>query len=202
VGLSWPRLNLHQNRKADPVLPAARYGARRDRTAKSAAAEPSLIDAADFSVTPSRCPQLNGRSDRLPPSRFPKHARDIGARLISASQPFLGRRPHRPRPRHGPRSRPVNAHCAIEILPASGATVPGGGLWDCLVRRSATRRRQALAAGMRSSPAGGLPRQETDRPARPRAHSATVCVGDDPALADKGQARPAFPPDRAWHLPP
>lgn len=30
---------------------------------------------------------------------------------------------------------------------------------------------------MRSSPAGGLRRQETDRPAGVRAHSATVCVG-------------------------
>jgi hypothetical protein len=37
--------------------------------------------------------------------------------------------------------------------------------WDCLARRSAARRRQALAAGMRSSPARGLRRQETDRPA-------------------------------------
>jgi hypothetical protein len=58
------------------------------------------------------------------------------------------------------------------------AELSGTGLARC----SATRRWQALAAGTRSSPAGGFRRQETDRPAGARAHSATVCVGDLPWL--------------------
>jgi hypothetical protein len=40
------------------------------------------------------------------------------------------------------------------------------------------RRKQALAAGMRSSPAGGLHRPGTDRPTGARVQSATVYVGD------------------------
>ncbi len=77
-----------------------------------------------------------------------------------------------------------------------------GDLWDCLARRSATRRRQVLAADMLSSSAVGLRRQETDRPAGARVRSAIVCVGDDPALADTGPARPAPPPRSRVDCPP